>query len=253
MKVSKGMFLELDYTGKIKEGMFVFDTTILDVAKNNDLFEKDKVYTPVRLCVGRGHVIKGLDDSLEGKEIGEEYSVEIVPENAFGKRSAGLIKLVPLSQFKRSDINPTPGLNVQINDTVGVIKNVSGGRVLVDFNNPLSGKDVIYEVKILREIDNTKEKVECVLQNRLGLKPEGIDIVGEKVKIVVKFTLPPQVIELVSNEIKDCINEIKEVLWEEKKEEKPTDKNQITPKPSAESDKLSEGSQSTKETPKQKN
>ncbi len=220
MKVNKGMFLEIDYTGKIKDGM-VFDTTVLDVAKNNELFEKDKLYQPVKLCVGRGHVIKGLDISLEGKEIGQEYSVEISPEDAFGKRSASLIKLVPLSQFKRSDINPTPGLSVQINDTVGVIKNVSGGRVLVDFNNPLSGKEIIYEVKVIKELEKTQDKVECILQNRLGLKPESLEIQGDKAKISVKYNLPAQVVELISNEIKECISDLKEIVFEEKKEEEP--------------------------------
>ena len=239
MKVNNGMFLEIDYTGKIKDGM-VFDTTILDVAKNNELFEKDKLYRPVRLCVGRGHVIKGLDVSLEGKDIGEEYSIEISPDDAFGKRSAGLIKLVPLSQFKKSDINPSPGLSVQINDTIGVIKNVSGGRVLVDFNNPLSGKDVIYDVKVVKEIEKTQEKIECILQNRLGLKTEGIEFDDGKAKIIVKYNLPPQVIELVSKEIKECINDVKEILFEEKKEDKPKSEEpeiKQSPSPEDKSDK----------------
>ena len=57
-------------------------------------------YGPIIVCLGEGQLLKGLEKELEGKEIGKEYTIELTPENALGKKDAKLIRLIPVSVFK---------------------------------------------------------------------------------------------------------------------------------------------------------
>ena len=145
--VSKKDFIEIEYTGKLKDENVVFDTTDETVAKENGL-ESHSGYGSVIICVGEEQLLKGLDKNLEGKETGKEYDIELKPEDAFGNKNAKLIQLVPTSKFKQQNVQPMPGMQLNIDGVVGTIKTVSGGRTLVDFNHPLSGKVLTYKIKI---------------------------------------------------------------------------------------------------------
>ncbi|MFS6939009.1 hypothetical protein ACDX33_11095, partial [Neisseria animaloris] len=74
-------------------------------------------------------------------------------EEAFGKRQVNLIKLVPTNIFTKQNMTPVPGLHVNLDGIYGVIRSVSGGRTIVDFNHPLSSHDLVYEVDIKRIVD----------------------------------------------------------------------------------------------------
>ena len=65
-------FIELEYTGKLKDDNAIFDTTDEKIAKDNDLFQENAEYKPITICIGQGQIIKGLDQSLPGKET-EKY------------------------------------------------------------------------------------------------------------------------------------------------------------------------------------
>ena len=62
--IKKGDFVELDYTAKVKEGNFVFDTTSAAVAKETSSFNPKFKYQPIIICVGEQQLIKGLDAAL---------------------------------------------------------------------------------------------------------------------------------------------------------------------------------------------
>lgn len=172
MKVAKKDVIRLHYTGKIKETGEIFDTTYEDVAKEAGIYNEKGIYGPVPIAVGAGHVIKGLDEALEGLEVGKKHTIELPPEKAFGKRDPKLIKTFTIGQFRRQGIYPFPGLDVEIETDSGTklkgrIISVSSGRVRVDFNHPYAGKTVIYEVGILEKIDDPIEKVKALIELRI--------------------------------------------------------------------------------------
>ena len=144
-------FIEIEYTGMTKDNL-VFDTTDEKLAKKEGIAQPNAIYGPTVICIGQGQVIEGLDKQLIDKEIGKEYTVELQPEEAFGKKSAQLIQLVSTRKFKQNEIMPQPGLQVDIDGMNGIIKTVTGGRTLVDFNHPLSGKVIEYKFKIIKKI-----------------------------------------------------------------------------------------------------
>ncbi len=214
--VKNGDFVEIEYTGLLKEDGFVFDTTNESLAKKEGIFDPKMTYGPVAICIGQGQILKGLDSSLEGLPIGTETEVELEPEKAFGKKDAKLLQLVPTSIFKKEGIRPAPGLQVQIDGAMGTIRTVSGGRTVVDFNHPFSGKEVIYKVKIIRKLTDEKEKVKSLIHLSLNQLPEaiGVNITGEKCTVTLKKDFNKELLDFLKQRIKKTMPEIKEVEFE---------------------------------------
>ncbi|MEM4474064.1 MAG: FKBP-type peptidyl-prolyl cis-trans isomerase, partial [Candidatus Bathyarchaeia archaeon] len=80
MGLQKGDFILLNYVARVKETGEVFDTTIEEVAKRERLYREGEVYEPKLVVIGEGWVLKALDESLIGMEVGETKTVEIPPE-----------------------------------------------------------------------------------------------------------------------------------------------------------------------------
>lgn len=212
-KLKKQDFVEIEYTGKLKDDNIVFDTTDEKIAKDNGLFNEKHKYGPVKIMVGGTQVLPGLDKFIEDKEPGT-FKVELKPENAFGKKNAKLLKLLPKSLFTKQEINPVPGLPVSIDGAEGIIKTVSGGRCIVDFNHPLSGKELEYDLKINRIITDEKEKVESIIELQLDKKDFDLNIEGEKVTIALKTGLKKPIKDLIEDMIKK-FTKIKNIEFKE--------------------------------------
>ena len=204
-------FVEIEYTGRIKEDNTIFDTTEEKVAKENDAYDKNADYSPAVICIGENNLLKGLEEQLIGRETGKEYTFEISSENAFGKKDAKLIKLIPTNKFRQQNIQPMPGLQLNIDGVFGVVKTVSGGRCLVDFNHPLSGKDLIYNVKINRIIDDNKEKLNSLLKIHLHIKDAEIEIQDDSAFIKSKTKIPKQAQEEFIKIVEKIIPAIKKI------------------------------------------
>ncbi len=187
VKVQRGDVIRIHYTGKVKETGEVFDTTYEEVAKEAGIYKEKGVYGPVPVAVGAGHVIKGLDEQLEGLEVGKRYEIVVPPEKGFGKRDPKLVKTFTLGQFKRRGIVPFPGMPITLEGEggrkiKGRVLTVSGGRVRVDFNNPYAGRYLLYEVEIVEKVDDPIEKVKALVELRLPMVDTSKIIieVGEK-------------------------------------------------------------------------
>lgn len=157
--VQKNDFIEIEFIGKIKDTGEVFDTNSKKEIEKRKLNFQAKPYI---LCVGKSMSIKGLDKDTEGKEIGKEYYIDFQPEDAFGKRNPSLVRMIPLSVFLNQKIMPQKGMQFSLDGALVKVISVSGGRVLVDFNNPLAGKVVSYTYKIIRKLDDDKEKINAL-------------------------------------------------------------------------------------------
>ena len=212
MKIKKGDFIEIDFIGKIKESNTIFDLTEESEAKKHDLYNPKQIYKPIVLCIGENEIIKGLDEELINKEPKKSYSIELSPEKAFGKKNPKLIKLIPTSAFKKQNITPFPGLQLNMDGIVGTIRAVSGGRIIVDFNHPLAGKNLIYEIKINKIITDDKEKVKSILKfDKFELKNN---------ELTIKQQPPEKIQEAIKKQIKKHVKNIKKITFS-----KPTTKN----------------------------
>lgn len=221
--VKEGDFVELDYTGVLKELDLVFDTTDEAEARKNDIHDPKMSYGPVSICVGQGQILPGLDSALVGLEIGQRHEITLAPEQAFGKKDGKLMKLVPTSIFKKQNINPMVGLQVQIDGAMGTIRNVTGGRTVVDFNHPFAGKDVLYRVNIRRRLTDDRDKVMALIELALNQKKQsiGIDLKDGKAVISLKKDFPDELLDRLKERITRTLSSIKDVEFRTPKKTGP--------------------------------
>jgi len=73
MAIQNGDFIRLRYTGKVDGA--VFDTTDEEVAREAGIHNPEALYGPVTIRVGSQHVIPGLDEALEGRDVGDEGEI----------------------------------------------------------------------------------------------------------------------------------------------------------------------------------
>jgi FKBP-type peptidyl-prolyl cis-trans isomerase SlyD len=180
-------FIELEFSARIKGGE-IFDTTRKEDAKKLEMEESS--VKPLIMSIGSNMVVPGLDKELVGKEIGKRYEVEIRAEEAFGKRDPTLIQMVSLNNFKEQNVLPQRGMQFSFDGRLARVLSVSGGRVLVDFNNLIAGKNVIYDYEIKRIVDNKKEQLDA-LQDFFFKKKFDSEISEKEAKIKITKEFSP--------------------------------------------------------------
>ncbi len=167
MAIQKSDFIIVDYTGKVKETGEVFDTTSEETAKESKLYKEGDIYEPRLVVVGEGWVLKALDDALLTFKLDKKESVEIPPENAFGPRDAEKVKLVPLRRLLARGVTPKLGAQIEFDKRLATVRTMGSGRVTLDFNPPLAGKTLVYEVTIQKQLKTNEEKVAALIHRRI--------------------------------------------------------------------------------------
>ncbi|MCD6547819.1 MAG: peptidylprolyl isomerase [Nanoarchaeota archaeon] len=213
MLIKKGDFVNIEYTGKYNGK--VFDTTNEEIAKQNGIYSEKTKYGPVTIVVGAGHLIKGIDEALIGKKPGDSFNIKVPPEKAFGKKNPKLLKIIPEKIFKEQKITPMPGMSINVDGIVGNIVSVGGGRVIVDFNHPLAGKELEYDIKINKIVEDKKEKIKALIELYTGIEDAEIDIKDNEVLIKAK-EISQNVKDVILKDIKKYIG-IEKVKFEQKK------------------------------------
>ena len=215
--IKKGDFIEIDYVGRVKSTNQIFDLTDKKTAKENNM-NIEKELKPIIICVGEKNLLKDIDNNLIGKEIGKEYEIDVKPENGFGKRDPRLMKLINVNVFKKSNIMPVPGLQVNIDGMLGTIRSFSGGRVIVDFNHPLADRELVYKIKIVREVKDVKEILDACMKfmNLLDDKFT-ISLDNNQAKIIMEASLPDPLKEALKKKILELVPEIKSLELDTKK------------------------------------
>jgi len=105
---------------------------------------------PASFIFGDGNIPEGFEQALLGLKAGEHAELTIAPERGFGMHNPSNIQILPRSQFK--DMELEPGLVVSFQEPggelPGVVTEFDDEKVTVDFNHPLAGKTLIFEVQV---------------------------------------------------------------------------------------------------------
>lgn len=161
--IEKGDLIKIEYSGYDEKGN-LFDTTYGEIAKK--LHGKEGA---ILLIYGYDTIIKGLEEAILLMKVGEERTVKVPPEKAFGFRDKKKIKIFSISHFYNNNINPVPGIVVELETEFGVlngiVKSVSGGRVTVDFNHPLADQTLTYHLKLVEIIKEKEEKIKAIMSD----------------------------------------------------------------------------------------
>ncbi len=167
MALQKGDFIVIDYIAKVKETGEVFDTTKEEIAKKEHLYKEGEIYAPKLVVIGEGWVLKPLDESLTSMDVSKTSSVEIPPEKAFGNRDPEKVRRVPLRHLAAKGITPTLGMHIEYDGKMATVRTLGAGRVLLDFNPPLAGKTLIYEVTVQKKLETQQEKISALIHRRV--------------------------------------------------------------------------------------
>ncbi len=155
--ISRGEFVKISYTARLEDGTII-DSTDEGVAREAGLSDKAR-YGDIVVVVGEKHVIEGLDEALEGKEVGFKGTIEVEPEKAFGRYDPDNKDVITLTKLKEK---PVPGQRIQVGDRYGTVERIIGRRVVVDFNHPYAGKKIIFDVEIKEKIEDPIEKIKAL-------------------------------------------------------------------------------------------
>lgn len=121
---------------------------------NGDMVDSNFERAPATFTVGDGNLLPGFEKALFGMLEGEHKTVVIKPEDGFGQRNPNNIQEIARSQFS-PDLELSEGLmlsfaDAQKTELPGVVQRYDDDVVVVDFNHPLAGRDILFEVAILK-------------------------------------------------------------------------------------------------------
>ena len=120
--------------------------------ENGDTVDSTFDKSPATFKVGDGNLLPGFENALFGFKGGDKRTVVVAPENAFGQPNPQNVQVMPRSQFEGMELSE--GLLIIFNDAAntelpGVVKAFDDDQVTIDFNHPLAGKTLTFEVEIL--------------------------------------------------------------------------------------------------------
>jgi len=211
MVIKKGDFIEVEYTGRIRVSSQIFDSTDEATAKKAGIKDDNAVYGPKVICVSRNYILDAIDETFVGKEKGASFTLELKPEQSFGHRDSKLIKTFPIDTLRKQKINPFPGLQLDLGGMVGVVRSVNSGRVMMDFNSPLAGRDVMYKIKIKDMVTDELKQLEglVVVLLTLSSKDFTIEKKEEEYVLTVKKKVPDEIKKEFSQEVFEVLPKIK--------------------------------------------
>ena len=138
MRVETGHRIRVHYTGKLTDG---------------SVFDSSKGKEPLEFVVGAGQMIPGFDAGVVGMEIGEERTLTLPPEEAYGVRDEEMVFRFPRSMLPKG-YSPVIGEMLRMTSNDGsplrvTIRKVEGEQVLLDANHFLAGESLIFTVKLV--------------------------------------------------------------------------------------------------------
>jgi FKBP-type peptidyl-prolyl cis-trans isomerase SlyD len=147
MKIEPRNYVGIHYTLKLDDG------EVLDSSEGND---------PLGFIQGTGQIIEGLDKALLGKEVGEKFAVTVAPEEGYGEVNEEMHRELPRENFPE-DAELEPGIGFTANGPHGpvafTIVKAEGDTVTVDFNHPLAGKTLNFDVEIVETREPNAEEL----------------------------------------------------------------------------------------------
>ncbi|AOE83523.1 FKBP-type peptidyl-prolyl cis-trans isomerase [Pseudomonas sp. TCU-HL1] len=119
---------------------------------NGDVVDSTFEKNPATFKVGDGNLLPGFESVLFGLKSGDKRVLAIEPEQGFGQYNPQNVQVMPRGNFQ--DMELSEGLLIIFNDAAnaelpGVVKIVDDTHVTIDFNHPLAGKPLSFEVEIL--------------------------------------------------------------------------------------------------------
>lgn len=149
-RVGDDMVVSMDYTLRLDDGQ------VIDSSEGRE---------PLEFIQGQGQIIPGLEQELYDMGVGDEKEVTVAPAAGYGERQDGNIQIVPREAFPPTQ-ELEVGMGVQMQDPnsgqvfQGTVAQVTPDTAVVDFNHPLAGQTLHFDVSIAGLRPATDEEIE---------------------------------------------------------------------------------------------
>lgn len=137
-QASAGDTVKVHYTGKLEDG------TVFDSSRERE---------PLEFTLESGQIIPGFEEAVEGMEEGEETTVEIPPEKAYGMRQEDAVMEFPATELP-DEMEPEVGMQLQLQGANGQafparVVEVGDETVVLDANHPLAGETLTFDIELV--------------------------------------------------------------------------------------------------------
>ena len=132
-------------------------------AGTTEIVDTNKGAEPLEFITGKGHIIPGLENALVGMSEGESADILVKAADAYGEVNPEAVQTLPREQFEGIELKEGMTLYGQGPDgqTIAVtVKSFNDNEVTIDYNHPLAGKDLIFNVTILNCREATKDELD---------------------------------------------------------------------------------------------
>jgi len=221
--VQANSYILLDYTVRIKDTGELVDTTEESEARKSEAFDASRVYEPRLVRVGKGTVLKAIEDEIIGLKEAETKVFEIGPEKAFGNRDPTKVKTIPLRKLKDLDTSIRVGSIISIDGREGVVRSLGSGRAQIDFNPYLAGKTLVCQATVRSIIRDDMEKIRQVIHSRIPdipLDKFEVELSPPTIRIKIPseaFLLPTLQVakRSIAREVRDAVSGVEKVVFVE--------------------------------------
>jgi FKBP-type peptidyl-prolyl cis-trans isomerase SlyD len=146
VKVQDKKVITIEYTLKDDEGK------VLDTSEGR---------APLVYLHGAGNIVPGLEKALDGADVGQSVDATVPSAEGYGAYDERMIQNVPVRKLPEK--RPAPGsmlrLQTQTGPRLALVKALRGDYVTLDFNHPLAGKTLHFNVKVVEVREPTEEEV----------------------------------------------------------------------------------------------
>ncbi|MDP6869916.1 MAG: FKBP-type peptidyl-prolyl cis-trans isomerase [Candidatus Poseidoniaceae archaeon] len=186
--MEEGTIVHVEYDLYNAESGDLIETTREDVAKEHEMHQEGRKYTPMVCVVGSGNLISGFEDSLLEAKADKDISLEIAPADAYGEKDPAQVETISIDKLIRHVRDPKAlyiGGPVTIDGRTGTLSYLAAGRARIDYNHPMAGRKLKYDYKIVKVIEDKDEKVSALLESNTGHEGFEVSFDGNDISIVV--------------------------------------------------------------------
>jgi len=170
--INNNDIIELDLIIKDKNTKDILDTTFEDIAKQGNIYDQKTQYKPLVVVFGKGELLRAVEENIKDLDIGKTTEFSLPKEKAFGNRDPKLLQLLPLADFKKENIDPKPGMFINLGNRQAKVLNVSGGRVQLDLNHEFAGRDLDYKITLKKVCANNNDKSQALFEKYFFFMPK---------------------------------------------------------------------------------
>ena len=186
--MEEGAIIHVDYDLFSADTGDLIETTREEVAKEHEMHQEGRNYSPMVCVVGTGNLIQGFEAALQEAKVGKEVDVEIAPADAYGEKDVSLVETISIDKLKRAVQDPNSlylGAPVTLNGRQGYLSYLAAGRARIDYNHPMAGKALRYVFTVVKEVKGNDDKVLGLLESNTGHSGFEVSFKGDDLSITL--------------------------------------------------------------------